>query len=137
MSEVSLLYLGSGEVARSTFAFEHMMAHRNYWAVMAPLDRFSVIPYILDPLQDVNQPAHRWHLNHQRAHNDALDAVPQAYGATAVGLNIGQILVDSNLDDQEQLSWWLFQNHMEHYIANGTFLPGPTATSPPWTYPFW
>ena len=57
------------------FGFEHMMRHRNYFAVMHPLHDFSVLPYLLDPVSDQN-PARSWPLNHQQAHNDYNTALP-------------------------------------------------------------
>jgi hypothetical protein len=49
-----------------------------------------------------------------------------------MGLNIGTILSDSDLTQSGQLAWWTFQNHLEHYIANGVVLePTPTV------FPFW
>ena len=52
------------------YGFEHMMRHREYFAVMKPLHGFSVLPYLLDPATGTDQPAQKWNLNHQQAHND-------------------------------------------------------------------
>jgi hypothetical protein len=118
------------------FAFEHSMAHRAALGIMAPLDRFSAIPYFVEPDLGDNQPASMWNLDHQQAHNDALQNLPSAYGATAIGLAIGQNLVDSNLDDPEQRTWFTFQNFMEHYVGANTILPAPGPETE-WTFPFW
>jgi hypothetical protein len=137
----------------SVFAFEHMMATRNYFVAMAPLSRFSLLPYMLDPFPyPKEQEAHPWNLNHQQAHNDALASLPKAFGATDpeeegepvgpdpddIGLSIGQILRDTNFDNARQVKWWTFQNHMEHYIANNATFPETAPTVPPWwRWPFW
>jgi hypothetical protein len=122
-----------------TFAFEHMMAHRNYFIAMAPLSAFSVLPYMLDPEQNTDQSGTSWHLNHQQSHNDALPKMPGLYGRFGthdpVGLFIGQNLRDTDLSDQDQLTWWTFANHMEHYIANDALLP--TYENMPFQFPFW
>ena len=142
MTLVSLLTVNEGH--KAAFGFEHAMAHRNYLGQMAPLDRFSVIPYLLDPMQDLSIPGSSWHLDHQQAHNDALVSIPSYYqgpdGAAPTtvqtGLFIGQNLRDYNLDNLDQLRWWTFTNHVEHYIANGVTLPA-SQDPPPQTFPFW
>lgn len=133
MAVVSLLQIGTTPTQKATFAFEHAMAHRNYLGIMAPLTRFSVIPYLLDPMASIN-PAGAWHQSHQQAHDDALTTVPTAWGAKTVGLFVGRNLRDTDLRNREQKTWWTFQNHMEHYIANGTTLP---VTGTRWRWPFW
>jgi hypothetical protein len=106
---------------------------------MAPLDRFSVIPYFIDPEQNVGTPGSMWHLDHQTSHNDALQHLPTEFGAATVGLFIGQNLRDTNLDDARQRTWWTFQNHMEHYVGGDTILPNVYLPPPAiqWQYPFW
>ena len=121
------------------FAFDHAMAHRNGLGIMSPLDRFSAIPYFVDPMVGVAEPASIWHLRHQQAHNDALANLPTEFGASTVGLFIGQNLRDYNLDDARLRTWWTFENHMEHYVGGNTispnvYIPPP---APQWTYPFW
>lgn len=83
------------------YDFENMMAHREYFAVMRPLDGFSVIPYLLDPPFETDIPAAAWNLNHQQAHNDFNTALPGSYAdgftitvvtppaATALGTSTG------------------------------------------------
>jgi hypothetical protein len=148
MSLVSILTMTQGLGAAETFAFEHAMAHRNYLGQMAPLTRFSVIPYLLDPMIDnPSIAASNWHLNHQQAHNDALTSIPSYYvnprtgeawpeGETEVGLFIGTDLRDTDLNNEGQRKWWLFLNHQEHYVANGVTLPA-SIDPPPQTFPFW
>lgn len=121
------------------FAFDHAMAHRNGLGVMAPLDRFSVVPYLLDPMSDISIPGGSWHLDHQQAHNDALANLPSQFGAATVGLHIGGILRDYDLDNTRQRLWWEFQNHQEHYVGGNTILPSVQIPppAPQWTYPFW
>ena len=115
------------------------MAHRNGLGVMSPLDRFSAIPYLLDPMQDISTPGSGWHLDHQQAHNDAMDYLPTEFGASTVGLRIGGILRDYDLDDERQRKWWEFQNHMEHYVGANSISPNVYLPPPAiqWTYPFW
>jgi hypothetical protein len=153
MSIVTLTEAPTPESA-SVHAFEHMMAHRNYFVAMAPLNRFSILPYLLDPIQprlpNVTE-AQDWNLHHQQSHDDTLASLPKYYGITDpeeanetgpdpddVGLSIGQILRDTNFDNPMQVTWWTFQNHMEHYIANNATFPAPQPTPPPWwMWPFW
>jgi hypothetical protein len=62
------------------YAFEHMMAHRQYFAVMShPLSDFSILPYLLDPIFNWDQPASSWNLRHQQAHNDFNGDLPSNY----------------------------------------------------------
>jgi hypothetical protein len=58
------------------FDFFHMMAHRQYFAVMRPLSQFSALPYNLDPSFDVGKAAESWNQNHQQAHNDFNGSLP-------------------------------------------------------------
>ena len=134
MSRVTLLNSND-----PSFAFEHAMAHRNAMGVMSPLDRFSVVPYLLDPEQNLAIPGSMWHLDHQQAHNDALTHLPTEFGAPTVGLFIGGILRDYDLDNQAQRTWWTFQNHMEHYVGGNTITPDVYLPPPAlqWVYPFW
>ena len=57
-----------------TYAFEHMMQHREYFAVMGSrgqgLSGFSVLPYVLDPAKDTQHPAWAWNQLHQQSHDD-------------------------------------------------------------------
>ena len=142
MSIATLLHMNNAPTSKATFSFEHMMAHRNYFGIMSPLDRFSVLPYLLDPMGKVS-PADNWHLNHQQAHNDALTTIPTFFygrgGLTPeeqvqAGLAIGQNIRDPDLNVYEAHSWWTFKNHMEHYVANGSVLP---IAGPNWMWPFW
>jgi hypothetical protein len=141
VSEASLLSRGDRFGQLATFDFEHAMAHRKLLAVMSPLTSYSVLPYMLDPSQDVGRSASKWHLNHQQAHNDALTSVPAQYGAPVTaqaGLFVGQNLVDTDFDNERQLTWWMFENWMEHHVANASVRPGPAGgTAKKWQYPFW
>jgi hypothetical protein len=92
------------------FAFEHMMQHREMMAVMAPLDRFSRLPYLLDPAYQIDVRAGPWNLDHQQAHNDFLSVVPQGAQSRTVA--------DANLKNTESAIWWTFENHQQHLIAN-------------------
>jgi hypothetical protein len=61
------------------YNFEHMMQTRQYFAVMAELTGFSILPYLLDPTLDANQPAWPWNLRHQQSHNDFNRDLPSTY----------------------------------------------------------
>jgi hypothetical protein len=116
------------------------MAHRTLYAVMGPLDQFSVLPYLIDPPQHTDVRASKWHLNHQQAHDDFILAVPAGYENPAIGIPTSQILVDSDLSNPESRTWWTFANHQEHYIAEGTVLPLPNPTTQaglPASSPWW
>lgn len=102
------------------WAFEEAMAHRLLLGGMAPLTRFSVLPYMLDPMADMAF----WRLNQQRAQDDAV----QTLGV--VGIPAAQNLLDSNLDDPTERSWFSFVDEMELRIATAA-LPSQL------TYPFW
>lgn len=116
------------------FAWEHMNAHRRYFAMMAPLDRFSALPYLLDPTYNTDQRATNWHHNHQKAHTDFATALPRNYNALPeeVGISTAQPLAEHDLSDAESLTWWSFVQHREHYLADAAVLPILAGT-----YPFW
>jgi len=163
------------------FNFEHAMAHREALAVIgfqpgftpqtgstaqpfpprSPLSRYSVIPYFIEPEQNVDRRAGKWHLNHQQAHNDALQNVPSKYfwqyttttvpqpppnppltfqtpQTVVYGLRIGGNLIDTSFADEQQLRWWEFQNHMEHFVGSTSIAPSPAPKpAPQATFPFW
>lgn len=119
------------------FSFEHYMAHSTYYGVMSPLYRFSVLPYMIDPMGDVNVMAGDWNLNHQQAHNDFLSTLPAYWYAQSAGIPMSQILVETNLNSPEEMQWWLFSNLVEHQAANNSILPGPILNRDwDWVYPF-
>lgn len=124
---------------RSVWEFDHAMAHRQYLALMAPLNRFSAIPYFIEPLPAPTppfpRPADLWSLDHQQAHNDYQLSLPSIWGTTEVGFGIPstQNLIDTDLNAAESRSWWTHANHQQHYIADNAILPLTT----PGTYPFW
>jgi hypothetical protein len=125
-----------------------------------PLSQYSVIPYFVDPIAG-GIPAGKYHLNHQQAHNDALRNVPNRYfwqyTTTSVpqpppnppltfqtpqmveyGLRVGANLIDFNLNNKRQRTWWTFQNHMEHYAMASTTVPAPAPKPAPQAFfPFW
>lgn len=114
------------------FAFEHAMAHRNVMRVMYPLSRFSAMPYFVDPEIMTDQNASSYHLDHQQAHNDAFSALAPYGSVTPVSHFVRPNLADTNLADQEKLSWWKHHNHMAHYTAEQTVVPDPR-----YRFPFW
>lgn len=114
------------------FAFEHMMAHRRYFAVMSPLNRFSVLPYVLDPVYDTEIRASMWHQNHQQAHTDFATSLPANYNTKEIGLPTFQPVADSDLANPESATWWTFIQHREHFLADEAILPTQAGT-----FPFW
>jgi hypothetical protein len=92
------------------FVFEHMMQHRAMMAVMAPLHRFSRLPYLLDPSYQIDIRAGPWNADHQQAHDDFASVIPHT------GQN--QKMADANLRDTESATWWTFTNHIQHLTAN-------------------
>lgn len=52
------------------YAFEHMQQHRALFAVLSRLHHFSILPYLLDPTHDMEQPAWSWNKRHQQSHDD-------------------------------------------------------------------
>lgn len=116
------------------FSFEHMNAHRRYFSQMAPLDRFSALPYLLDPAYDTSIRASMWHLNHQRGHTDFATTLPPNYNAqpTEVGIPANQPLADSDLSAGASRTWWTFAQHHEHFLADSAILPLQRGT-----WPFW
>src|SRR5262245_52785468 len=120
MSRASLLSMSD-----PWFDFEHAMAHRNALAVIYPLQRFSVVPYFIEPEQNVERRAGKWHLNHQQAHTDALNNFPSRYywppttmpqppplppiqvpATVRFGLRVGGNLIDTSFADERQRRWW-------------------------------
>lgn len=101
------------------FGWEHANSHRRIMSAMAPLDRFSVIPYYVDPPM---MHAGGWLMDHQTAHNDFRVQLPAIFGWWATptqeyGIASGHNLQDVNLSDQRQALAWTHFNHMDHYIA--------------------
>ena len=99
-----------------TFAFEHAQSHRRFLAAMTPHDYYSVVPYFIDPQQNISP----WNMNHQQAHNDRFDYL---------GVPFPPNLYDNDLNDPGQLTWWLFVNHTAHLMVEDLIL------NMPWTYP--
>lgn len=131
MALCSLLRLGTSNTEKATFGFEHAMAHRQLWAAMSPLSRFSVLPYLIDP----QQVGGKYLLNHQQAHWDMAQTLPSYFGATAAGglaLTTNPPLQDTPIDNQERMRWWLFANHTDHLDAMSVL---PLVEE--WVYPFW
>ena len=121
------------------FGFEHLQAHALLWANMSPLNRFSVLPYLIYPFP-TNQA--EWHWDHQQATNDAQSALPGVFGGIGfldlliggiippefvfpdipITGTISQLAPGFNIQDYDltigpQLEWWTFQNHYWHLAA--------------------
>lgn len=125
MAQTALLHFGSGLGQASAFTFDHVMEHRKLLGGMSPLDRFSVLPYFLDPF--ANRPD--WHMNHQQAHNDGMANLPSWFGETTVGIPTNKNVIDTNLDIPRKKTWWMHVNKMEHQIASSVLQD--------LVYPFW
>jgi hypothetical protein len=117
-----------------TFSFEHAMAHRGLMGSMSPLDRFSVVPYILDPGKNNGD----WHQDHQQSHNDFQGVLPGFLGGLGFNFPGGSHLhplppppasntlsqlgptifvQDYELSSKYEREWWTFQNHYAHLNA--------------------
>jgi hypothetical protein len=138
MALCSLLRMGSTNTERSTFSFEHAMAHRTLYGAMSPISQFSVLPYELDPQRIDNG---LWLLKHAQAHWDFLTTLPSYFQAVAgfpqtqispetggLGFAGDPILLSPNLDT----AWSIFANHTAHLDAMSVY-PEPQYL----TFPFW
>jgi hypothetical protein len=113
-----ILTMGDNPLQQKAFAFDHAMRHRDVLGAMAPLDRFTLIPYFVDP--STEKPF--WLLVHGQAHIDFTGTL---------GIPTRQPLVDTNLANDEKRSWWEFVNNQEHMLAEDATV---NATL---TFPFW
>jgi len=120
MALASLLHVRTDRTGLNVFAFEHAMAHRQLLGAMAPLPRFSVVPYFIDPQHELQSPNTLWQVNHQQAHDDAMTSLPTFFGRTTVGIRPAQIYVAENQTDPMQLRWFTFANHTEHFTMNNS-----------------
>jgi hypothetical protein len=113
-----------------TFSFEHAMSHRRLLGAMAPLTRFSVIPYgPITPGYNTGD----WHLDHEQAHDDFQLTIPGWFGIPTSGIiNPVYPLVETDFRNEDQLKWWTFHNFQEH-------LTGENALNwqEEFTFPFW
>lgn len=111
-----------------TFAFEHSMSHRRLLGSMAPLPRFSTIPYVLNPGTNLGD----WHQDHQQAHNDFTVTLPGWFGfPVTTFIHPGYDLQDTDLRNRNVRTWWTFQNEYTHRIAENI------QNSELWIFPFW
>lgn len=99
-----------------------------FFAGTAGLQRFTALPYFIDPQINVGM----WHLDHGQAHQDAQVALPGYFGGETVGgLNLpGFDFVSMDFAREGLLQWWTFENHQQHYVAQSV-LPLEL------TFPFW
>lgn len=135
MTPPTLLVIPDHEAGRNLFAFDHAMAHRSNYQVMGPLPQWTVMPYWIDPFEKDARPATKWHLNHQRSHDDFNSYLPADRASTVPGIPSRQNLIDSNLQDDGIQSWWTFLNFQEHMVATDAVLPLPlteTLDNTPW-----
>jgi hypothetical protein len=128
MSIATLLYFNPEDpLQQRTFAFENLMAHRYIFEVYpnSPLiPFFSADPYMLDPMQNLDRRAGKWHQYHQSAHDDALRNLPSHLGSTKVGIPLNQNIMDYNLKVPQENRWWTFSHNQQHQLAIGVLPPG-------------
>ena len=119
MSIATLMTGGSQE--NPAFALEHRALHQIMVEAITPLSNYTQFvtePGYFDPRsQEAGLPGSLWQIKHQNAHDDATRYLPPFYGSPAVGMNTGQNLVDSNLEEPSGLTWSLFVNLRLHYAA--------------------
>lgn len=110
-----------GSEDNPAFALEHAASHQILLQAITPLSnytQFAIEPGYFDPRsRAAGAPATMWQVKHQNAHDNASEYLPPFFGSTAVGLNAGQTLVDSDLEEQSGLTWSLFVNLQLHYAA--------------------
>ena len=124
MAASTLMHLTTTGPGHAMFAFEHAQYHRAYLSGMDLANLFSVVPNLLDPMQNLGQRASKWQLDHQQAHDNVMRILPIIYGAAPSQLHIGNNMMDSSLKMPREKTWWNFVNHHEHHIANKV-LPTP------------
>lgn len=133
------MVMGSDPRSDAIFAFEHAMAHRQLLSAMLPFDRFSLVPYVLDPQLDNRM----WMQKHQNAQDDFITTIPTwglypgslpAYpGTLPVRAGENTNLTDANLKNPGQRTWFTFANWMEHYVgANAWAQVPPGQLFPAW-----
>jgi hypothetical protein len=112
--------------AFATFFFEEAMSHRTQLGAMNPLDRFSALPYFIDPPMITNG---MWKLDHQSAQSDANSTIPtwgspdpNYPGTLHVSVPETRSIIDVNFSDQRERTFWVFWNHHDQFVAQG-FLP--------------
>ncbi|HEX3524234.1 MAG TPA: hypothetical protein VHT52_19360 [Stellaceae bacterium] len=106
MSVASLL-----DPSGPSFAFDHMQIHQNMYQGTPASSGFSVLPYLLDPIGDVQVPAGWWNSDHAQAHSDFASAFPAIAWSSTVNIN------DINLS-QGPDAWWALSNKIAHDLAN-------------------
>jgi hypothetical protein len=127
-----ILTQGSSAAA---FGFDHAMRHRSHLGAMSPLDRFSLVPYQIDP--ERNEPF--WHLVHGQAHIDFTDTLPswwyllhpRQWPNDGIGIPSRQPIVDTDLTNESKRNWWEFVNNQEHLAAEAS------TTNATLVWPFW
>jgi hypothetical protein len=113
-----ILTMGDDAASQKAFAFDHAMRHRDALGAMAPLDRFTLIPYFVDP--STEKPF--WLLVHGQAHIDF---------TSTLSIPSQQPLVDTDLADERKRTWWEFVNNQEHLLAEDA------TVNMTLTFPFW
>jgi len=115
----ALLEVQTDEWGIMAFSHDHTMEHRY---LLNGVPDHAIPPLPIQPLDPMPSdplpvPADKWNMTHQAAHNDAFAGLPAFYGATIMGIRPGQILIESDIADEDQLKWWTFVNHIEHMVA--------------------
>ena len=99
-----------------SFAFDHEQIHRNMYTSI-PASGFSALPYLLDPITDVQAPAGWWNTDHAQAHRDFASAFPAINWPSQVSI------ADIDLSNGPT-EWWAFANWQAHNIANSVLRGG-------------
>jgi len=115
---IDTLMVGGSE-QNPSFGLEHRANHQIMLEAIGSRGvQFAIEPYNFDPRAAfAGLPASMCQVKHQNAHDEAAADLPPFHGSTAVGMNAGQILVDSDLEEPSGLTWSLFVNLQLHYAA--------------------
>jgi hypothetical protein len=129
----NLLVVPQGDFAEGAWGWDHAMAHRLLLGSMAPLTRYSVIPYWIDPTQDTGP----WAQDHDQAHDDFRVDLPVMWGWWYIGeqeygIESAHQFLDTVPDNYGALAFWTFVNQQDHFIANEV-----TNLTIDLTFPFW
>ena len=118
-----------------SYFFDHQMAHRLPLGAMSPLDRFSPLPYILDPYREGGW----WRLLHSTAQDSFIEDLPSWPGSRGqegwpndgIGLASDQPLFAPDIFKPGHRKWFEFANFQEHRIAEASI------SFEELVYPFW
>lgn len=114
---IDTLMTGGSRVSPA-FGIEHRAVHQQIIDALPPGVQYVIDPSYFEPRSaPAGDPASFWAVKHQNAHDTAISDLPPFYGSSAVGMNVGQNLVDLDLEEPTGLTWALFVNLQLHYAA--------------------